>query len=119
MALVFDPVSPWSYLWGVLAGQTLPVQLAAGLAAGLALALPLSWRFPATGRFRLLPRGAGLLLAVLAYQLLRANWAASAGLVSRTVGSGLWRWPLTLGVDLGLLLLLLVPPALAGVGLAT
>jgi uncharacterized membrane protein len=118
---VIDPVWPWSHLWALLSAGGPRVVASAAVAAGMAFLLPVMMQVGSVrGRRR------GLLLAVVVGLTLwgmRPLWGAwrHSGLAERASpgGSGLAGALLGVLLALGLLALLVVPPALAGVGVGT
>jgi hypothetical protein len=102
MTLIIDPVKPWSHLWAFLSRGGPSVLLVAAVVGLVAFVLPIALQRP-PGRFTRRQVGiAGVLALVLLLGYIeRATWGMSGRL------HGLWS------------LLLVLPMALAGVGVAT
>jgi uncharacterized membrane protein len=125
MNLILDPVWPWSRLWEVLLQVPPVIQGIAGLAALLAVVLPILWfrtvRATAASESRrrrlLLTCGSTLLLSLVL--LGRHTWRFAWIDGHLTTDSGLLGWFMTVFVQLGYMLLLMGPGALAGVSVGT
>jgi uncharacterized membrane protein len=116
MSTKLDPVWPWSRLWEVLLQVPPSIRILAGLAALAALVLPILLLGNAK-RPTILAIGTALLLclAFLAWH----SWSFALADGRQAGGSGLMGYLLGLLVQLGLMLLLIGPFALAGISVGS
>jgi uncharacterized membrane protein len=116
MNVILDPVWPWSRLWDVLLQVAPAVRVFACLAALSALVLPILL----LGRpKRPTVLAAASVLLVSLGLLARHTWTFALADGKQAAGSGASGWLAGFLVQLGLLLLLVAPFALAGVSVGT
>jgi uncharacterized membrane protein len=123
MSTILDPVWPWSRLWEVLLQLPPVFGVLAGVAVGLAVVLPILL-FPLDAatkgsrrRRALIIVSTALLLSLVL--LARQTWPFAWIDGHLAAGSGLTGWFMTVLVQLGYMLLLIGPGALAGVSVGT
>jgi uncharacterized membrane protein len=126
MSIILDPVWPWSRLWEILLQVPSAIQIVAGMAAVLAAVLPillfpLDSGAPATmrGRRRRMVLTVSTALVLSLVLLARHTWGHAWIDAHLAVGSVVAAWFLTVVVQLGYMLLLIGPGALAGVSVGT
>ncbi|MFO0840982.1 MAG: hypothetical protein U0797_01105 [Gemmataceae bacterium] len=116
MSLVLDPVWPWSRLWEALQQVPPALRVVAAMAAAAAFALPLLHFARSRTHWRASTASVVLMSLLLVGQ---HTWSYVYSGCLGVTGSGFPAFFLALGAHLALFLLLIGPPALAGLSAAT
>jgi uncharacterized membrane protein len=116
VTFVLDPVWPWSRLWEALQEVPPALRVVAGMAAAAAFALPILHFARSRMHWRASTASVLLMSLLLVSQ---HTWAFVYTGCREATGSGFSAFFLAIAAHLGLFLLLVGPPALAGLSVAT